>query len=534
MTSPRSLFTPRNVLFLSTEVYPFAKTGGLADVSAALPQALCKLGHDVRVMMPQYGFIGEKKQKIYIVNRLQGIEFEIAGKYIVSNIKSSAILTNKTRIQIYFLENEEYFHRLGLYVDPVTGEDYPDNDERFLLYSLAALEMCKRLLWKPDIIHCNDWQGGLIPALLKGPFKDDPFFKDTKVVFTIHNLAYQGNFPAETFAKLGLPPEFFTPEGMEFDGKVSYLKAGIAYADAITTVSQTYAEEIRTPEFGFGMEDMLTKRKLDLHGILNGIDILVWDPENDINIARPYNTDDFEEGDFSAKEACKQDLCFDMGIPYTEGRPVLGMIARLIDQKGFDLVAAILDKILEADAQLVILGEGDKKYLELFTRLQAIHPEQIGIYFGFHDNFAHKIEAGSDMYLMPSAYEPCGLNQMYSMHYGTIPVVRKTGGLADTVIDAGTAKDRQRPEHSHPTGFTFEEYDPRAFWKALSRALRIYREDKPLWRQLQINGMKKDFSWDRSAIEYGQVYEKILKQPKSHLKQQPGTTIPLSSLQEGS
>ena len=506
MNSTPPQFTPRNVLFLSTEVYPFAKTGGLADVSAALPQALRELGHDVRVMMPKYGFIGEKKQKIHLINRLQGVEFEIDGKYLVTNLKSSAILTNRTRIQMYFLENEEYFQRLGLYVDPQTGKDYEDNDERFLLYALAAFELCRRLMWKPDIIHCNDWQGGLVPALLKGLYKDEELFKDTKVVFTIHNLAYQGNFPATTFAKTGLPKEFFSPDGMEFYGKVSYLKSGIAYADAITTVSETYADEIRTPEFGCGMEGLLAKRKKDLHGILNGIDTLVWDSENDINIVKQFGLEEAEAGDFSAKEACKQDLCFDMGLPYVEGRPLLGMIARLTQQKGFDLLEEILEKIMEADAQLVILGEGDKKYIDAFTKLRKKYPEQIGLYLGFHDSFAHKIEAGADIYLMPSQHEPCGLNQMYSMHYGTIPVVRKTGGLADTVVDLEEASPRTKP-----TGFVFEKYDAKSFWRALERALKVYRKDKALWRQVQINGMKKDFSWDRSAVEYAKVYEKILK-----------------------
>src|SRR5581483_11748944 len=300
---PRPSFPPRSVLFLSTEVYPYAKTGGLADVSAALPQALRELGHDVRVLMPKYGFIGEKKQKIHLINRLQGIEYKIGDREIYTNIKSSAILTQKTRIQMYLLESEEYFQRMGLYVDPATGKDYSDNDERFLVYALSAFELCKRLLWKPDIIHCNDWQGGLVPALLRGPLRNDPFFKDTKTVFTIHNLAYQGNFPATTFPKLGLPREMFAPDGLEFFGQVSYLKSGIAYADAITTVSETYAEEIRTPEFGCGMEGLLAKRKRDLHGILNGIDFLIWDPKSDINIVRNYSVDRFLAGDFSAKEA---------------------------------------------------------------------------------------------------------------------------------------------------------------------------------------------------------------------------------------
>jgi starch synthase len=252
------------------------------------------------------------------------------------------------------------------------------------------------------------------------------------------------------------------------------------------------------------MEGILTKRKHDLYGILNGIDYYVWDPATDTNTVRPFSVEDIE-----GKEECKKDLCSAMGIPYTNGTPVLGMIARLTNQKGFDLLAEIIDKILESEAQLVILGEGDKQYVDLFTRLQKKHPKQIGIYSGFHDGLAHKIEAGSDLFLMPSAYEPCGLNQMYSMHYGTIPVVRKTGGLADTVVDMEEATQR-----THPTGFTFEKYEARAFWKAIERALRTYRKDKTSWRQMQMTGMKKDFSWDRSAVEYAQLYEKVIAHPK--------------------
>ncbi|MDP4199884.1 MAG: glycogen synthase GlgA [Bacteroidota bacterium] len=500
MTLPPAKFPPRSVLFLSTEVFPYAKTGGLADVSSALPQELRMLGHDVRVLMPKYGFIGEKKQKIHLINRLQGVDFKIGDKYCVANIKSSAILTQKTRIQMYMLESEEYFQRMGIYLDPETGKDYPDNDERFLMYALSAIELCKRLMWKPDIIHCNDWQSGLVPALMKLIYKDDPFFEGTKTVFTIHNLAYQGNFPETTFPKLALPPEAFSPQGLEFFGRVSYLKAGIAYADAIATVSETYSEEIRTPEFGCGMEGILAKRKKDLYGILNGIDLLVWDPLKDVNIVRPFSVDDL-----SGKEECKKDLCFAMGIPYKEDQPVLGMIARLSDQKGFDLVAECMEPLIKSGAQFVLLGEGEKRYEDLFRKLQKKHPDQIGVHFGFHDNFAHKIEAGSDIYLMPSAYEPCGLNQMYSMHYGTIPVVRKTGGLADTVIDVEDGTKRLPA-----TGFTFEKYDAKAFWKALERALHAYYKDKKLWRTLQANGMKQDFSWDASAIRYAEVYEKIL------------------------
>jgi starch synthase len=493
-------FPPRNVLFVSSEVYPYAKTGGLADVSYALPQVLREYNQDVRVIMPKYGFIGEKKQKIHIINRLQGMDFNVAGKYTMVNAKSSAILTQKTRVQIYLVESDEYFQRPGLYVDPATNKDYPDNDERFYIFALSVFETCKRLLWKPDIIHCNDWQSGLIPALLKSVYKDDPFFEGTKTVFTIHNLAYQGNFPASTFDKLGLPKEMWGPQGVEFYGGMSYLKAGLAYADAITTVSETYAQEIRTPEFGCGLEGLLAKRKKDLHGILNGIDLTIWNPEKDINIVKPFSIEKLDN-----KEECKKDLCFSFGLPYKEGVPVLGLIARLSDQKGLDLIAESMDHILKSGAQLVVLGSGDKKYEEFFAKQQKKHPEQVGVHIGFHDNFAHKVEAGADMFLMPSRYEPCGLNQMYSMRYGTVPVVRATGGLADTVIDP------EQATRKHPaTGFVFEKYDAKAFMKALDRAFTMYKKDREQWRKLQISGMTRDFSWYRSAQKYAELYEKVL------------------------
>ncbi len=502
-TQDLSKFPSRNVLFVSSEVYPYAKTGGLADVSYALPQVLREFNHDVRVIMPKYGFIGEKKQKIHIINRLQGMDFTVNGTYTMVNAKSSAILTQKTRVQIYLVESEEFFQRPGLYVDPLTGSDYPDNDERFYIFALSVFETCKRLLWKPDIIHCNDWQTGLIPAMLKSVYKDDPFFAGTKTVFTIHNLAYQGNFPASTFPKLGLPQEMFSPGGMEFFGAVSYMKAGLAFADAITTVSETYAQEIRTPEFGCGLEGLLAKRKRDLHGILNGIDLVIWNPEKDSNIVKPYTAAKLEN-----KEECKNDLCQSMGIPYEKGVPVIGLIARFSDQKGMDLIAASVEHIVKSGAQLVVLGSGDKKYEDFFNKVQKAYPTQIGIYIGFHDNLAHKIEAGADMFIMPSKYEPCGLNQMYSMRYGTVPVVRATGGLADTVIDPENAT-RKNPA----TGFVFDKYDAKHFMKALDRAMHTYRHEPEVWKKMQVCGMSRDFSWYRSAERYAELYEKVLAKP---------------------
>ncbi len=504
MTDPnKPTFPQRSVLFVSSEVYPYAKTGGLADVSSALPQALREFNHDVRLIMPKYGFIGEKKQKIHIINRLQGMDFQVGDRMVTVNAKSSAILTPRTRVQIYLAENEEYFSRMGLYSDPDTNIDYPDNDERFITFSHAVLGLCKRLLWKPDIIHCNDWQTGLIPLYLKEAMKDDPFFRGTKSVFTIHNLAYQGNFPATSYPKTGLPLEHFNPNGVEFYGNMSFVKAGIAFADAITTVSPSYAEEIKTKEFGCGMEGLLTSRKKDLHGILNGIDLAIWDPEKDLNIFKP-----FDRTRLDIKEECKVDLCESMGLPYQEGTPVIGLIARFVDQKGIDLIVEVMEPLLKSGAQIVVLGSGEKKYEEFFTKLMKKHPKQVGVYLGFHDNFAHKIEAGADIFIMPSAYEPCGLNQMYSMRYGTIPVVRRTGGLADTVTDPldATKKDPA-------TGFIFDKYDAKSFWKALERAIGMYTKHHTKWRELQNNGMLKDFSWNRSAQEYAELYEKLLAKP---------------------
>ena len=499
----KSPFPQRSVLFVSSEVYPYAKTGGLADVSSALPQALREFDHDVRIIMPKYGFIGEKKQKIHIINRLQGMDFEIGDKMVTVNAKSSAILTQRTRVQIYLSESDEYFSRMGLYADPDTNVEYPDNDERFITFSHSVLELCKRLLWKPDIIHCNDWQTGLIPLYLKEAMKQDPFFRGTKSVFTIHNLAYQGNFPAPSFLKTGLPPEYFSPGGIEFYGNMSFMKSGISYADAITTVSETYAQEIKTKEFGCGFEGLLTTRKKDLHGILNGIDLSIWDPDKDVNIVTKFDTTKLE-----GKEECKADLCSSMGIEYQKGTPVIGLIARFVDQKGLDLLVSIIEPLLKSGAQLVVLGSGESKYEDFFAKQMKKHPKQVGVYLGFHDNFAHKIEAGADMFMMPSAYEPCGLNQMYSMRYGTIPVVRRTGGLADTVTDPLEASKK-----NPASGFVFDKYDSKAFWKALERAITMYKKHPDKWRELQINGMSKDFSWNNSARKYAELYEKLLAKP---------------------
>ncbi|MFI5264527.1 MAG: glycogen synthase, partial [Candidatus Kapaibacterium sp.] len=335
---------------------------------------------------------------------------------------------------------------------------------------------------------------------IKDAMKNDPFFRGTRTVFTIHNLAYQGNFPVSAYTKTGLPLEYLTPNGCEFYGQFSFIKAGIAFADAITTVSETYSEEIKTPEFGCGMEGLLTKRKKDLHGIINGIDMAIWDPEKDMNIVRQYTADTLD-----IKEECKVDLCESLGMPYEKGTPIIGIIARFVDQKGIELLVETMDHILKTGAQIVILGSGEKKYEEFFVKQQKKHPNQVGLFLGFHDNFAHKIEAGADIFIMPSAYEPCGLNQMYSMRYGTIPVARRTGGLADTITDPLEATKK-----NPPTGFLFDKYDAKSFMKALERAMSEYKRHPNKWRELQTNGMAKDFSWNKSATKYAELYEKLL------------------------
>lgn len=489
-----------NILFAASEVVPFAKTGGLADVAGALPIVIKELGHEIRIAMPRYACIGERKHKLHDIVRLHAQAIPIAPTPVDIDIKSSFLTNSKAKVQVYFIENPRYFGREGLYQDPANkNKDYPDNDERFILFCRAILETLKRLGWQPDIIHCNDWQTGLIPVYLKTLYRDDPFFKNTRTVLTVHNLAYQGNFPASSFRKTGLPVQVFHPDGVEFYGSFNFLKAGLIYADAITTVSQKYAEEIRTQEeFGCGLSGVLEKRKEDLYGILNGIDYREWSPESD-----PYIPARYGPKNISGKKEDKLALLRRMRLP-TEGPTLLlGMISRLADQKGFDLLQQAAEDLLRLPVQLVILGTGEKKYHDFLESLRSRYPEKVAIELGFSTELAHLIEAGADAFLMPSRYEPCGLNQMYSMKYGTIPVVRATGGLDDTI-------ENYDPATRAGTGFKFVRYDAREFFEAIGRAVRLFA-DREAWEQLMRNAMGKDFSWEVSARKYIQVYKKIIK-----------------------
>jgi starch synthase len=490
---------PLNVLFLSSEVDPFAKTGGLADVSAALPLSVRAMDHEVRVMMPRYGSINERRSKLHEMIRLKDFPIPVGTKEFHASVKSSFLETSHTKVQVYFVDNPTLFGRSGLYVHPETKKDYEDNDERFIFFCRSVFEVLKRLGWAPDLIHCNDWPTGLVPAYLKTLYAADPFFKDTRTVFTIHNMAYQGIFPASSFPKTLLPAELFGPNGMEAYGKLNFLKAGLVFADALTTVSERYAEEIRTSEeIGAGLQGLVQKRKDVLYGILNGVDYSQWDPSADQLIPQR-----FDARTMDLKLENKKALCAAMGLPFQEQTPIIGMISRLADQKGFDLVGEVMEDLVKMNLQLVVLGTGEKRYHDLFERAARKHPKQVAVKLGFDNDLAHLIEAGSDIFLMPSKYEPCGLNQIYSLRYGTVPVVRATGGLEDT-IDDYTAS------HAGATGFKFHHYTGAELLKAVGKAVHLFA-DHAAWRRIMKNGMAKDFSWEASAKKYVALYRSLAK-----------------------
>jgi starch synthase len=484
-----------NVLFVSSEVYPYSKTGGLADVSNSLPQALNSLGNEVRIITPKYGPLDERRLQIHEIKRLKDIPVEVDGKSSKFNIKSSFIHGKNTKAQVYLLENQDFFKNKGVYQNIRTKKDFPNNDERFIFFCKAVLDVLEILQWKPDVIHCNDWQTGLIPAYIKTLYKDNPHIKDIKTVFTIHNLAYQGNFPKTSFKKTGMPEEVL--EKGTYDGKFSFLKTGLSYADKITTVSEKYAEEIRTDKnYSCGMEKTLESRKKDLTGILNGIDHSVWNPSYDKVITYRYT---YQE--IPLKYENKRELLNKYKLEFSEDVPLIGMVTRLVDQKGFDLVEKALPALMKEDIQLIILGTGDEKYHKFLKNAKKKYGKKLIVHVGFDEELAHHIEAGCDMFLMPSKYEPCGLNQMYSLTYGTVPIVRDTGGLSDTVTDY------KKPNGN---GFLFEKYDPNELVKAVKEAITVFK-DKNKWYKIMRNGMALDFSWKVSAKKYMSLYSKLAK-----------------------
>jgi starch synthase len=486
------------ILIATPEAVPFAKTGGLADVTGSLPKALSKLGHQVKIILPKYKMVNETTFNLQEVN-LNIPEISLGEKK--ERIKLKNFQLADSGVECLFIVDDKYYDRDELYKDKTTGFDYADNDERFILFARGSLEILKALNWQPDIIHANDWQSALIPAYLKTLYAGDPFFADTSTLFSIHNIAYQGNFPKDSFAKIGIAKDLFYPTSpFEFWGNVNFLKVGISYADILSTVSERYAVEIQSSsEFGFGLEGVLRTRNADLYGIVNGIDYEEWSPEKDKYIPCHYS-----EEDFSGKEKDKRALLKKCNLPGTKKDvPLIGIISRLADQKGFDLLAEISDKLLSLDLRLVILGTGDEKYHKLFKQMAKKYPQKISVNLRFDNALAHLIEAGADMFLMPSRYEPCGLNQLYSLKYGTVPIVRETGGLADTIQDYD-------PNTSEGTGFVFKNYDSDELLEAVERALQVY-EQKEVWTKLMKKGMQKDFSWQASAKKYEDLYQKALQ-----------------------
>jgi starch synthase len=478
-----------HVLLVSSEVAPFAKTGGLADVAGALPRALAGLGVEVTVALPRYRAIDGARFGLRKVR--EGVRVPVGDRQETLTVFEAPMAGARA----LFLGHEGFFGREGLYQEK--GQDYPDNAERFTAFARGVLEVVRALGLTPDLLHCNDWQTGLVPPYLKTLYAADPVLGRAATLFTIHNLGYQGLFPPEKLRVTGLPWELFHWQGLEFHGKVNFLKAGLVYADCLSTVSRRYSQEIQTPEFGAGLDGVLRERAADLYGILNGVDTEEWSPAADKHLAAHYS-----RADLSGKAVCKADLQRAMGLPVRPEVPVLGVISRLADQKGIDLVAAAADAFLAEGAQLVLLGTGDPGLEAAFVALGQRQPTRAGVRIGFDVALSHKIEAGSDLFLMPSRYEPCGLNQMYSLLYGTIPVVRATGGLDDTVVPFD-------PTTGEGNGFKFTEATAEGLLRAVRGALACYR-NRPLWNRLVQNAMAADFSWTRSAQEYVQVYRRAI------------------------
>ena len=475
------------ILFVASEGLPFSKTGGLADVVEALPKALVATGHEVAVVLPRYR--GNKASAVV----LPSLTIPMGDALRFPAIADGAVVAG---VRYYFVDDPEYFDRAQLYA--AQGKDYPDNAERFAEFSKAAIEVAKHV-WPPDVIHCHDWQAALVPVLLRTLYASDPLLRGVPVVFTVHNMGYHGLFPREILRRVGLPEKLFQMDALEFYGKVNYLKGGLVFADYVTTVSRKYAQEIQTPEYGHGLDGVMRRRADRLRGILNGVDYAAWSPEEDAFTAARYSANDL-----SGKRQCKKDLLEEFKLPAKQlSRPLVGIVSRFADQKGFDLIAQVARELLEEDLAIVALGTGEPKYEALFRELPARFPEKVGVKIGFDNALAHKIEAGADMFLMPSRYEPCGLNQIYSLRYGTIPVVRATGGLDDTI-------EPFDPKTGSGTGFKFESYDGPALLACVRQALGVYRDDKA-WRKLQATGMAKDFSWKVSAAEYVRLYHAARK-----------------------
>ena len=487
---------------VASEAVPFAKTGGLADVSAALAGALSQMGHQVTLVMPRYRGVPKEARDVEQTCRLTLGDRPFDVGLIERDLGA--------RMRVVFVRCDELYDRDGLY--GVHGSDHPDNAVRFGLLARAALEYVVQTGRHFDVVHAHDWQAGLVPLYLRSCYSDDPVLQTIPVLFTIHNIAYQGTFAPSVLPQLDIDRDWFTIDGLEFWGRVSFLKAGINFSDLITTVSEGYAREILTPEFGYGFEGVVAARQEHLRGILNGIDVDVWDPVRDPWLPAPFSSEDL-----GGKRLAKRHLLERFWGPVVDedalDRPIVGMVSRLVHQKGFDLVEEVIDQLPALGASYVVLGTGEARYEEMWRAAAVRHSGTVAVQVGYDERLAHLIEAGADIFLMPSRYEPCGLNQMYSMRYGTVPVVRATGGLDDAVTQYDDPAGRG-------TGFKFVEFTSRALVATLGTAVTVFA-DKPRWRSLQLEGMSRDFSWTVSAEAYVKEYRALMAQrsnggPRTH------------------
>jgi len=484
------------ILIAASECVPFAKTGGLADVAGALPKALREAGHDVRVVLPKYMCIDNNKFKIKDSGKEVIIDIALVkhtGKILESVIP-------ETDVPVYFIENHEFFDRAELY--RTKQGDYWDNAERFMFFSRAIVEMLKVIDFRPDVINCNDWHTGLVPVYLKTIYAwDRNVYGDIATVYSIHNIEYQGGFDKEKINNAGLPMSLFNMNELEFYGKMSFMKGGIIFSDVINTVSDRYKDEIQTPEFSYGLEGVLQTKKEVLYGIVNGIDYSLWDPATDKLISPNYSADTVEK-----KDEVKKALVEANGLKYMENVPLIGLVSRLDTQKGLDYIAAIIDEIMKMNIQFVVLGTGEEKYEHMFKAMKNKYPEKMGINIKFDNKLAHNIYAGSDMFLMPSHFEPCGLGQLISLKYGTVPIVRETGGLADTIKQFNF-------KTKHGNGFVFSGNNAFQLLQAIRIAADTYK-NKTVWRRLQANGMKENFSWELSAQKYIEIYNVAIQKAR--------------------
>jgi starch synthase len=501
---PNSL--KHKVLLAASEVVGFAKTGGLADVAGSLPRALWRRGHQCAVLLPLYRAVRTGKVPLATTELTFNVPI---GNRTVTGVLWQATLPG-SEVPVYLVEQAEFFERddpaqgHGLYQFTLPGgqkRDYPDNCERFIFFSRSVLEAIRLLDFWPDVLHLNDWQTGLVPVYLKEQYGQQPGYERLRTLFTIHNLAYQGQFWHWDMLLTGLDWRLFNYRQLEFYGQLNFLKAGIVFADWVSTVSPTYAKEIQTPYYGCGLEGVLAERRDRLVGIVNGVDYAVWNPATDPHLAATYDAETVAQ----RKPLCKAALQRRCGLPQEPRTPLVGVVARLVEQKGLDLVVRIAEPLVRQGVQLVVLGEGEAAYHRMLLDLRSRFPTRLGVVFAFDEGLAHQIEAGADIFLMPSQYEPAGLNQLYSMKYGTVPVVRATGGLADTITDCTP----QTLAAGSATGFTFVAYTPSVLLATVQRALQMYLDFPEQWLSLMRTGMRQDWSWDRIAAEYEELYAKV-------------------------